>query len=537
LAFEEIGVSQNACFPQTGGWLKSPSFTEETDMGFYLSVSGILPQPETTGFCPARAMGPTQRQDLARQALAKTAPISRLAAEHSVSRKFVSRQRDRADEAIHDAFFEEESPAERVLFHLPVTKDWIEQLILGLTLICHSSIRGFGELCRDLFNYPVSVGKIHEVLRRATTQARQDNACQDLSGVRIGAHDEIFQSGRPVLVGADVDSTYCYLLSLEDQRDADTWGLRLLELQDRGFRPEATIADAGSGLRAGQNLAMPEVSCRGDVFHALQTFQPLVTFLENRGYDAIAARTELQRKMARQRRRGQRTQALAYQISRARRAEDQAVALADDVAMLFDWLRYDVLSLAGPDHATRRELFDFIIAELHCREPLRPHHIGPIVRALGHQRDQLLAFAGQLDQDLAELAADFQLPVATLREAFHTEALDLKHPRRWPREAALRERLGGRFFAVSRAVAELAERTTRASSVIENLNSRLRGYFFLRRHLGADYLALLQFFLNHRRFLRSERPERVGKSPAELLTGQSHPHWLEMLGHARFSRN
>jgi hypothetical protein len=79
--------------------------------------------------------------------------------------------------------------------------------------------------------------------------------------------------------------------------------------------------------------------------------------------------------------------------------------------------------------------------------------------------------------------------------------------------------------------------TVRASSVIENLNSRLRSYFFLRRHLGPDYLALLQFFLNHRRFLRSEHPERVGKSPAELLSGQSHPHWLQMLGFTLFSRN
>ena len=77
----------------------------------------------------------------------------------------------------------------------------------------------------------------------------------------------------------------------------------------------------------------------------------------------------------------------------------------------------------------------------------------------------------------------------------------------------------------------------RASSVIENLNSRLRCYFFLRRHLGPDYLALLQFFLNHRRFLRSEHSERVGQSPAELLTGEPHPHWLEMLGYTRFSRN
>jgi hypothetical protein len=29
----------------------------------------------------------------------------------------------------------------------------------------------------------------------------------------------------------------------------------------------------------------------------------------------------------------------------------------------------------------------------------------------------------------------------------------------------------------------------------------------------------------------------VGKSPAELLTGEPHPHWLEMLGYVRFSRN
>ena len=76
----------------------------------------------------------------------------------------------------------------------------------------------------------------------------------------------------------------------------------------------------------------------------------------------------------------------------------------------------------------------------------------------------------------------------------------------------------------------------RASSVVENINSRLRGYFFLRRQLGADYLELLRFFLNHRRLPRSEREERVGKRPAELLSGQEHPHWLELLGYQPFRR-
>jgi hypothetical protein len=482
-------------------------------------------------------MQPPQRQRLALEALAKTESIGGLAAEHGVSRKFVSQQVHTAKEALHEAFAPPADKATEVLFYLPVTKHWLEQAILGLTLICHSSIRGVHEFCRDLLDYPLSVGKIHHVLQGAVAQARTGNRQQDLSGVRIGAHDEIFQSGQPVLVGADVRSSFCYLLSPEARRDAETWGLRLLELGDQGFHPEATIADAGSALRAGQALALGETPCRGDVFHALHLVQPLATFLENRAYAALAEEEKLKRKRASCRWRGQRVQGVSHRLSHAAKAAAQACDLATDVAVLVDWLRCDILSLAGDDYATRLELFDFVVAELRARQSQCPHRIGPVVRALTNQRDDLLAFVKQLDQDLATLARQFQLPPATLREVFNNEVLDVDHPLRWSREAVLRQRLGSRFFAVRVAVAEVAEQTVRASSVIENLNSRLRSYFFLRRHLGPDYLALLQFFLNHRRFLRSERPERVGKSPAELLTSQPHPHWLEMLGYTRFSRN
>jgi len=101
-------------------------------MGSYRSVSDVFPQPGGAIFFPAMAMRPEQRQDLALHALAGTAPISRLAAEHDVSRKFIYRQQARATDALHDAFFEEKSRADEVLFHLPVTKAWLDQLILGL---------------------------------------------------------------------------------------------------------------------------------------------------------------------------------------------------------------------------------------------------------------------------------------------------------------------------------------------------------------------------------------------------------------------
>jgi hypothetical protein len=201
------------------------------------------------------------------------------------------------------------------------------------------------------------------------------------------------------------------------------------------------------------------------------------------------------------------------------------------------WLRQDVFAVSALPYHERCALFDFIVAELQRRAPQCPHRLTPVCKLLNNHRDQLLAFARQLDEDLAQLAAQFEVSVPLLRELLDLQTLDRCHPTRWQIEAVLRARLRGRFHELDQAVRELAGQVVRASSIIENLNGRLRNYFFLRREVGSGYLDLLQFFFNHRRFLRSEHHERVDKSPAELLTGQKHSHWLEMLGYHRFCRN
>ncbi len=103
-------------------------------------------------------------------------------------------------------------------------------------------------------------------------------------------------------------------------------------------------------------------------------------------------------------------------------------------------------------------------------------------------------------------------------------------PAYWQEWNRLRATMGGKFYVLFDAVSRAMADTPRSSSLVENLNSRLRTYFTLRRHLGGAYLDLLQFFLNHRCFMRSRRAERQGKSPRELMTGQRHPHWLTLLG-------
>jgi hypothetical protein len=499
--------------------------------------SDLAPITDEFGSWPAQRLLPLQRQDLAIQVLAGAETVSELARQHEVSRKFLYQQIHTAEQALSQAFAPTPKPDE-VLFYLPVTKAWLRQLVLALVLICHSSTRGVIELLRDLFDYRISLGTVHNIVHSAVPHAGRINQQYNLSRILIGLLDEIFQASDPVLVGVDARSTFCFLLSLEEHRDAETWGIRLLELVDRGFAPEATIADFASGLRAGHQEALPERPCRGDVFHALYDVGPLVRYLENRAYETIDARAKLERKQATaERRRGRKDRSLVYKLSCARSAEAKAIALADEVALLARWLRDDILSVAGPEYAIRRDLFDFVVTELRVRESACPHRIRPVRTLLENQRENLFAFALELDRDLAALAQEWQISVTTAREVLQVQVLPTWDPKRWRREAALRETLRGRFHGVCADIQELSERVVRASSLVENLNSRLRGYFFLRRQLGKDYLTLLQFFLNHRRYLRSEEPSRVGKSPAELLTGERHAHWLELLGYSRFSRN
>jgi hypothetical protein len=156
----------------------------------------------------------SERKDLAVLVLARSATASDLAVRHGVSRKFVYQQTHKAQAALDDAFTAT-TRDDAVLFELTVTRPWLRQVIVGLALICHSSYRGVVEFLRDLLGVAISVGTVHDVLQAATQQAGVINRQQDLSGIRVGLHDEIFHGGKPVLAGVDAHSTYCYLLAAE----------------------------------------------------------------------------------------------------------------------------------------------------------------------------------------------------------------------------------------------------------------------------------------------------------------------------------
>jgi hypothetical protein len=414
----------------------------------------------------------SDRKDLAVQALARSATISDLSSRHGVSRKFVYQQANKARRALDDAFISAGADDE-VLFEIAVTRRWLRQVIVALALMCRGSYLGVIEFMRDLLGVSISPGTVHTVLNSAAKQAGVINRGQDLSCIRTGLHDEIFQGKMPVLAGVCAESTYCYLLAAADHRDADTWGVHLLDAVRQGLKPDYTIADAGQGLRAGQKAAWGGTPCHGDVFHIIRQCEGLTSTLSRLAKGATSRRKKLEAKFDRASQ-PRPDDTLVSERVLARQTETQTQWLARDIRTLTRWLRGDVLALAGPDLATRQALFDFIADELERLEPEDARRIRPVRVALRNQRDDLLAFAGVLDNKLAGIARTLKISLSHVREACMLHRLPTTSTAYWQGWNRLRAEISGKFHAVFDAVRQAMARTPRSSSLVENLNSRLR---------------------------------------------------------------
>jgi hypothetical protein len=505
-------------------------------------VASTLGRTPTQNVCPAKGLGPDQRQQISLAVLAGVANVSQTAADRGVSRNFCYKLATKGKAALDQAF-KPVKPDDQVLFHLPITKRWIKQFVLAQSLIGHTSSRGVLELLDCLFDYQdLSQGSVHNVLVEAAIKAKTLNDSQDLSGINVGLFDEIYQAQQPVLVGMDARSTYCFLMSQEDHCDETTWGTHLLELSEkRGLDLDYSIADGGKGLRAGHRAAWGSLPCHGDVFHVQMTWSDVSGFLERRALAVIEACYKLQHQVQKLERdfRSSGTQKLRKARARlkAARLESQcSIQLADDIALLAGWMGNDVLALAGENLATREILFDFVVAELKSRQNLHLDRLSPLVGSMKAQRRQLLDFVGWLDAQWQQIAEEQEVPASLVGALCAMEGLNPTGSLYWQKHGTLASKLGDKFGAVHRAVKAVLADTPRCSSLLENLNGRLRGYFSLRRQLGSQYLDLLRFYLNHHPYERSRRPERVDKSPAQMLAGE-HPHWLTMLGYPPYHRN
>jgi len=135
-------------------------------------------------------------------------------------------------------------------------------------------------------------------------------------------------------------------------------------------------------------------------------------------------------------------------LTLARRAEQQAVQLAKDVKTLTQWLSHDVLALAGPPLPHRQELFDFIVAELRCREST------DVIRSLCvalQNNGMTYSPLPRYSMKLVEIAQRFDTPLFLIRAVclLHRKPTSTAY---WTRWNQLHHQLSGKFHLVLEAV-------------------------------------------------------------------------------------
>lgn len=475
------------------------------------------------------------RQMLAVQSLNNKQTIVALAKANQVSRQFVHAQKRKLLQSANKTFSDKIEDDQKPLFLLPVTKEWIEQFILSLVLDCRATFRGVIKAMRSLLDYGISIGTISKIVKDAITKAIVINAMQDLSNVKLGAHDELFHQNKPILAGIDIISLYCYLLSHENHRDGDTWGIHLLDLIEQKFDPDRVFGDDASGLALGHHLVLPETPFHLDNFHLTKELIELRRFFRNRLKTSTTYNLKMMQKIERAKLVGK-PQKYTRKVGLAQKDEAKMRVISQSIDTLVDWMLHDVLNKPGYDPENRRELYDFIVTELEKLADIYSHRISPMVTTLKNQCSLQLAFVDVLDNKFKAISEkyDYSLEMiwklCQLQRYKHNGASYSRH------SLPLRDHFKKDFYAVEQAVIQALDSTERTSSMVENLNSRIAPYCFLRQEVGHGFLDLLRFYLNHSKFLRSERKERRGKTPTEILTKKEHPPWLEMLGYKMFKQ-
>ena len=87
----------------------------------------------------------------------------------------------------------------------------------------------------------------------------------------------------------------------------------------------------------------------------------------------------------------------------------------------------------------------------------------------------------------------------------------------------------GELANIEKVHDEIINSIKRASSMVENVNGRLRAYMNIKRHVSSNFYSLIQLHMNAKKYRRSRVEARKGRSPLELLTGKPWPEFIDLL--------
>ena len=458
-------------------------------------------------------------------------PVSNIAVQYQISRSYVHVLRNNASQFIHD--MEQNSLDSMNLFCnkffpdvqiIAANEQFYEKIVISMALDGFASEEGIQRFLETNFHKHFSIGKISQILNRAADRAAEFDESIDLSGIRQGANDEIFQCEMPVLTGIDPISTYIYLLQQADDRSSQTWQNAMEACKARNLNLDVSISDFGTGLLSGIPKAFPDALIQPDIFHWLMELGKEIASKERKAYALLSDYYRYEDALN-----GQRVHEKTFQkLLSLEEKLNPALEQCDTLQTLYQWLK-EMTRCQGYCYQDTLSVCNWIFDRM---EEAAGESAGRLCGAISKARKNLP------DILVCMKRAEEALGAYALGHGYSPEAFVLMYRMSRYSPSSLEYRAADRrvrhilkkaYGDCYLKVQEILDGVKRTSSLVENLNGRLRPYMNLKRIVPTKFLTLLKVYFNTKKYRRSRKSGRVGKSPLELLTGQEHKDFYDIV--------
>ena len=438
---------------------------------------------------------------------------------YGVSESYYYKKRKDAEKILDVLAVQEDAPGGVIL----ITPQFISRCVTALLVICNVSVERIVEFFDEVFHYHVSKGTIGNIQKKSSKKAFGIDLRITLELIKYIALDEIFQQGQPVLTGVDLETQYVFMMEIAPDRTGDTWESALLTKKANGLNPKLCVSDAGSGLQSGVPAAVQEITMQLDVFHALRDIGIHVMRRERTG---IALMSELFALESRVNSPKTHKKTIERYETLSRTIGDTLLR-TDTLCILYDWLK-ELTGFSGYGYEKSISLCTWILDEM---IPLFPED-KKFQKALSSFRSRLpniLKFLCRLRDNLQEAAVFNNYDPHDLMLLYHQRTYSAYSAEYAAIEKRLFQKMGNRILDARELLSDIIHMTYRASSMIENVNGRVRCYMNMKREIPEDFLILLKLYFNTRKAVRPANRHWVHTSALDRLTGCDNPSFLDML--------
>lgn len=411
-------------------------------------------------------------------------------------------------------------PAQQILI---ADEHFYEKMIISLALDGTASEEGIQRILENNFQKHVSIGKISNILNQAARRAAEFDESVDLSGIRQGANDEIFQCGNPVLTGVDADTGYVYLLQPAADRTADTWENAMKICKSRNLELDVSISDFGTGLLGGIPKAFPDACIQPDLFHFLMEIGKEIASQERRVYAMLADYYKCEEALS-----GKRVHEKTFQkLLSLEEKLSPAIERCDKLLTLYHWLR-EMTHYQGYCYQDVLSLCYWILDQMEDTAGITDK-LRKVLAKTRRNLPDVLIYLERAEKALREYAMRKGYPEEIFVLMYRMQGYHPGSQEYRSADRRLRHILKKKYADAYLEIEGILKGVKRASSLVENLNGRLRRYMNLKRMIPEKFLTLLKVYFNTKNYRRSRKAEHVGKSPLELLTRQEHPDFYDIV--------